>query len=213
MYIQIEGQILYYEQVGEGAPLLLLHGNCEDHHIFDELVEELQERYTCYLLDTRGHGESATPSEFHYADMAEDLAGVVTALHLEQPTVLGFSDGGIIALMAAMKYQDLFSRLLICGANFHPKGLHWKVRREIKKSYKESNDPRLLLMLEEPNISEFELSQIRVPVQIIVGENDFIIPEHTRRLAAVIPESKLFVLAGETHGSYIVHETRLAPII
>ncbi|MCR4611432.1 MAG: hypothetical protein K5644_06005, partial [Lachnospiraceae bacterium] len=66
MLIQLDGQVLYYEKTGEGKPLIMLHGNGESHEIFDRAVDILSETYTVYAIDSRGQGQSAIPSEFHY---------------------------------------------------------------------------------------------------------------------------------------------------
>lgn len=85
MYIQLNGQILYYEKYGEGQPFLLVHGNGETHEIFDVLIPELAEHYTVYAIDSRGHGLSASPKELHYMDMADDMAAFIVALELKAP--------------------------------------------------------------------------------------------------------------------------------
>ena len=92
MYIQLNGQVIYYEKTGEGSPIILAHGNGETHKIFDILIPELSRKHTVYALDTRGHGESASPEQYHYSDMAEDIAAFVHALDLTKPAFYGFSD-------------------------------------------------------------------------------------------------------------------------
>ena len=92
MYIQLNGQILYYEKYGEGQPFLLVHGNGETHEIFDVLIPELAEHYTVYAIDSRGHGLSASPKELHYMDMADDMAAFIDALELKAPLFYGFSE-------------------------------------------------------------------------------------------------------------------------
>ena len=98
VFAEVNGIRLFYETVGEGRPLVMLHGNGEDHTIFAEAAELLGERFACYLLDSRGHGQSTPVSELHYADMAEDLVAFLDELDLRDVTVYGFSDGGIITL-------------------------------------------------------------------------------------------------------------------
>ena len=61
MYIQLNSQVICYEKTGQGKPVILIHGNNEDHHIFDTLVETMSKYHTVYAMDSRGHGESATP--------------------------------------------------------------------------------------------------------------------------------------------------------
>ena len=68
MFINVNNIRLYYEKHGEGDPLILLHGNEENHFIFDEAVEKLKKYYTVYTLDSRGHGQSEKVKEYHYQE-------------------------------------------------------------------------------------------------------------------------------------------------
>ena len=55
MYADIRGIRLYYEVIGSGRPMLMLHGNGEDHTIFQEAADVLSRQFACYLIDTRDH--------------------------------------------------------------------------------------------------------------------------------------------------------------
>ena len=59
MTIQLSDVTLYYEVVGHGAPCVLVHGAWENHRIFLKTADRLKERFTCYLVDSRGHGRSS----------------------------------------------------------------------------------------------------------------------------------------------------------
>ena len=213
MYIQLNSQIICYEKTGEGSPVILLHGNREDHHIFDKLAERIERDHTVYAVDSRGHGESATPKEYHYSDMADDVINLINALDIENPYILGYSDGGIIALLVAMKAGYLLSGIICCGANLSPAGFHHSDIREIKKEYKRDNDPRTLLMLQEPNIDPSELRSINIPSLIIAGEKDCVKQKETEKIASSIPRAVLKILPGETHDSYIVKKDTIYTII
>ena len=136
MYIQLNSQVICYEKTGEGTPVILIHGNNGDHHTFDELVCTMCRDHTVYAMDSRGHGESATPKEYHYADMADDVINLIDALDIKSPALVGYSDGGIVALLVAIKASNKISRIVCCGANLSPAGIHHKDLREIKKEYK-----------------------------------------------------------------------------
>lgn len=82
MYIQLNGQILSYEKEGEGSPIIFLHGNGETHAIWDRMIAEMSMDHTVYAIDSRGQGESATPKEYHYKDMA------ATSSALSSPYIL-----------------------------------------------------------------------------------------------------------------------------
>ena len=209
MYIQLNSQVICYEKTGEGAPVILIHGNKGDHHTFDELVETMNSEHTVYAMDSRGFGESATPKEYHYADMACDVINLIHALDIEKPYLVGFSDGGIIALLVAIKASNLISGIVCCGANLNPAGIHHRDLKEIKKEYKKTNDPKTFMMLDEPDISVGELGNISVPAFIIAGENDCIKEKETKKIAENIKDSRLLILSGENHFSYIVHTDKL----
>lgn len=210
MVIQLNSQVIWYEKSGEGDPVILLHGNQESHEIFDELAARLSERFTVYALDSRGHGKSATPAEIHYEDMATDVIHFVEALEIPKPILCGFSDGGIVALLAAIRRSRLFSRLIVCGANLSPKGLKGSVLREIRRSWKKNHNPLDELMLTEPDISEWNLTRISIPVLVLAGERDMVKPKETKRIAFAIPNATLQILPGEDHGSYVIHSDKLA---
>lgn len=167
MYIQLNGQILYYEKCGEGQPFILVHGNGESHEIFDVLMPKLAEHYTVYALDSRGHGLSATPKVLHYTDMADDVAAFIDALSLDKPLYYGFSDGGIIGLILAFKYPNKLAKLMISGANLTPKDLSGKFYNAVKKQYKKEPSEPLRLMLEEPDITPADLVKVTVPTLIL----------------------------------------------
>ena len=213
MYIQLNGQVLFYEKTGEDAPLLLLHGNGESHEIFDALIPELSKQYTVYAIDSRGQGGSATPKSYHYKDMAQDVVNFITSLEIEKPIICGYSDGGIVALMIAMEHSELLSSIVVCGANLSPAGLTGKARREIKSAYKKTGNPLVGMMLEEPNISPESLSKITVPAIICAGSKDIIKPKETQAIADHIPNAKLHIFEGETHGSYVEHSDKLLSLL
>ena len=212
MYCTVNGLRLYYEVKGAGTPLIMVHGNSEDHSIFDTAVEELSQTHTVYTPDSRCHGLSDDPDEVSYDLMAADLIGFIKELQLEQPVFYGFSDGGILGLLIAMQEPRLLGKLIVSGANLNPTGLQPADREIIRKIAARGN--KLFKMMEtEPNISPADLSKITVPTVVLAGEQDLILPEHTELIARSIPGAVLEIIPGEDHGSYIVHSDKLAPIL
>ena len=212
VFAEVNGIRLFYETVGEGRPLVMLHGNGEDHTIFAEAAELLGERFACYLLDSRGHGQSTPVSELHYADMAEDLVAFLDELDLRDVTVYGFSDSGIVALLAAARCRRI-ATLIVSGANLTPQGVKAGLRLRFRIAYLFKKDPKIALMLQEPHISDETLRAIRARTLVLAGSRDIITPRQTRRLAATIPGAELQILEGEDHGSYIVHRKRIGELI
>lgn len=212
MLIGVNGIELYYEKTGQGRPLIMVHGNGEDHTIFDEAVGVLKENYTCYTVDSRGHGQSSPCKELHYKEMAQDMIAFMTELDLEDVAFYGFSDGGIVALLVAMNCSRV-TNLVVSGANITTKGTKLWFRLWLKGMSIRKKDPLIELMKNEPFISTAELSAIKVKTLVTAGSRDLIREEETRAIAEAIPQARLMILKGETHGSYIVHSTKIADIL
>ena len=212
MWINVNGIKMYYEMHGSGRPLIMLHGNSEDHTIFYDSRVLLSKHFTVYTMDSRGHGHSTRVEELHYCDMADDMIAFMDQLDLRDVIFYGFSDGGIIGLLAAMRC-DRIGMLITSGANLTPAGVMAPFRLIAKVAYAVTKDPKMKLMLDEPDISTDELAQIKVPTVVMAGEKDLVLGKETAKIAMAIPGAKLRIIPGEGHGSYIVHKSRIADII
>ncbi|MDD3919738.1 MAG: alpha/beta hydrolase [Eubacteriales bacterium] len=213
MKLFVNGIHLHYETCGKGRPLILLHGNGETHNIFDRAIPLLAERFTVYAIDSRGHGESDPVESYHYNDMAEDVHAFITALSLERPVLYGFSDGGIIGLLLSSIYPELLSCLIVSGANTDPNGIRDGWRHFFERLNRRVHDPKIDMMLVEPNITPDMLSRITVPCLVLAGGHDFVKRSDTKHIAASIPNSELNILPLHGHGSYIVHKKKIAALI
>lgn len=213
MKCSVNGVDLYFEKIGKGEALVLLHGNGDTHKIFDRAMPLLAEYFTVYAIDSRGHGESSAVSEFHYQDMAEDVKGFIDTLSLKNPILYGFSDGGIVGLLLAIKYPKMLSNLIISGANVFPNGIKDRFRIFYKIANAKAKNPRIEMMLNEPNITAEMLNKIESSTTVIVGNRDMIKPKHTKFIAENIKNSTLQVLMGEGHGSYVVDSAKIAKLI
>jgi pimeloyl-ACP methyl ester carboxylesterase len=212
MYAEIRGIRLYYEIIGSGRPLVMLHGNGEDHTIFQEAAEVLSRQFACYLIDTRDHGKSTPVKELHYPDMAEDVIAFLEAKDLKDVVLYGFSDGGIVGLLTCMK-TDRVSDLIISGANLSPDAVIGPIGLMINVMGRFSKDEKIRLMLREPNIDPEDLRAIRARTLVLAGEHDVVRKSETERIAAYIPNAYLRILPAEGHGSYTVHTRRIADIL
>src|SRR5258706_7129088 len=101
----VNGQRLYYEKMGQGTPLLLMHGFSEVGQDLIWLAKALETDYQVYLLDMPGYGRSVPPyrtfpDDFYNRDTAL-VDGLLDALKLPPAHVMGFSDGGEVALLLA----------------------------------------------------------------------------------------------------------------
>jgi len=213
MNIKVNNIELYYEKYGTGKPIILIHGNQETHEIFDKLIERLKNNYEIYAIDSRCHGKSENPKEISYNLMCDDIIEFIKELNIEKPILYGFSDGGIIGLLVAIKESDLLSNLIISGANISPDVFTTFDLVLTKLFYFFTRSKYIKMMLDEPNISIEDLQKITIPVHVLVGEKDVIKLEHTKLIANNIKNSTLEIIKDENHGSYIIHSDKLYEII
>lgn len=213
MKIEVNGIELSYEKCGSGEPLIMLHGNGETHEIFDKATPLLSERFTVYAIDSRGHGESNSVDSYHYDDMKEDVRCFIETLQLEKPVLYGFSDGGIIGLLLASEYPALLSGLIVSGANTHPDGIRKGWLKLFKFINERVHEPKMDMMLKEPDISAAMLGKIQVPTLVLAGGRDMVKRSDTEFIAQSIPGSMMRILPMQGHGSYIVHNKRIAKLI
>ena len=109
---------------GSGKPLVLLHGNGESLEYFKSQIRYFSCSYRVIAVDTRGHGGSERGSApFTLKQFAKDLKALLETMGIRKISLLGFSDGGNIALIFALKYPDSVERLILNGANLNPFGM------------------------------------------------------------------------------------------
>lgn len=212
MFVKINDIDMYYEIQGQGSPVILVHGNGEDHKIFNVLLKDLAKQNKVYTIDSRCHGKSTNTEKLTYNMMAKDTIKFIKKLGIQNPVFYGFSDGGIIGLLIAIKEPKLLKKLIISGANLNPQGLHEKVQAKVLKIANRGNK-LYKLMANEPDITLDELHTIETPTVILAGEKDVVKREHTELIASNIKDSVLDIIQGEDHTSYVVHSKKLFPIL
>ena len=199
--------------------LIMLHGNSEDHTVFAKNVEILCEKNICILPDSRGHGKtSAGTNDFSIDLMAEDLSKLCDELNLGKFKLLGFSDGGNIALTYAIRHPERTACLIAAGANINPQGLKLKAKIPIFAQYVYAYAKLKLnkvkdfslwhkfqlmsLMVNYPHISPRMLNNIDCPTLIIDGENDLIKLSHTKLIFTSIPNAKHQTVPNSGHNIF-----------
>ena len=199
----------YYIEKGAGFPLILLHGNGEDCGYFEHQMEPFAKHFRVIALDTRGHGQTPRgEAPFTIRQFAEDLLAFMDQQGIGKAHVLGFSDGGNIAMVFAMMHPERVEKLVLDGANLDPSGVKRKIQIPIEIGYrvaklfsKRSPDARknaelLGLMVNDPNVKPEELSRIQCPTLVIAGDKDMIKDKHTRLIAGSIPGAELSIIPG-----------------
>ena len=190
--------------------MLFLHGNGEDGGYFVHQLDVFAEQYHVYAIDTRGHGKTPRGSApFTISQFADDLKEFMDMHGIERANILGFSDGGNIALTFAIRYPEKVSRLILNGANLDPSGVKRAEQEKIENAYaraleheQEGSEAKrkaelLGLMVNDPHIPEEDLAKVTAKTLVIAGTDDMIEEAHTRVIHAGIPGSELVFIEGD----------------
>lgn len=110
---------LYYQDLGEGPAVVLLHGGCMSHQVWESQVYALLDAgFRVVTPDLRGHGDSDKPASAYDAEMfATDIASLIDTLNIDSFTLLGWSLGATIALTYTGIYNDQVERLILVSSN------------------------------------------------------------------------------------------------
>jgi pimeloyl-ACP methyl ester carboxylesterase len=207
---------IYFETYGSGAPVLVLHGGGGSLETMSNQIRALAPTHFVIAVDSRGQGRSTdSDAPLSYALMADDMLKLLDHLHIERVDIVGWSDGGIIALDMAAHHPERVGRIVVIGANYDAAGLvlptvlggaipsaplfytyiapdpkHWPVL------YQKLNT----MWATQPHYTLEQLGRIRAPALIIAGEFDIAKREHTNQLARAIPGSEEYIIPGGTHG-------------
>ena len=201
---------IYYEIKGTGFPVVLLHGNGENHHIFEETAEVLSKEYQVIMIDSRYHGLSIHEGELSYHQMSIDVSDVIDELKINSYDVIGFSDGGIIALLLALMDKRI-KHMVIIGANTQPQMIKSIYRLSMyltlfcllpfctynKKARLKWKLQRL--MLKEPHIQYDDLKNIKIPVLVMAGEYDMIKEKDTLAIGKSLPYGTVKIMKQGNH--------------
>ncbi len=217
-YYFIRGIRVYCEIYGSGKPLLMIHGNGGSVGAFKNNIPYFAKNYKVIVADSRSQGKSADPKDsLSFEMMADDQAALLDALYIDSAFVLGWSDGGIIAILMAIRHPEKVIKLASTGANLWPDSTaiipsfwmrdkqHFDTMDARKlKSVKDKNDWKLFLLdWYQPNIALSELKSVKCPSLIIGGDHDLIRVEHTTVIFQNIPNASLWILPNSGHATLI----------
>ena len=112
-YADVNGAKLYYEVVGEGHPLVLLHAGVANLHMWDDQVRAFRDRYRVIRFDHRGFGQSHAPAG--PASISDDVYGMLKVLNVDKAYVVGCSMGGGAALDFTLAHPQMVDGLVLVG--------------------------------------------------------------------------------------------------
>lgn len=208
---------------GGGEPLVLLHGGFDSSDtLLGALGPGLAERFRVVAFDRRGHGRTAdTDAPFSYADMAAEAAGVLEAVVGGRPAhLVGYSSGGIVALLVALRRPDLVRTLVLVGTNYHHDGLvagalgsfgpGSRLVALVARAYAERSpdgpghfptvaEKTLRLFATEPALTTDDVARVVHPALVVAGDDDAVSLAHTCSLYEALPAGQLAIVPGASH--------------
>jgi len=232
--VDINGHPTWVESRGNGKEtVLLLHGGLSNSDLLlDALSAPLETKYRVLAFDRRGHGYTADTAEpFHYESMANETIGVLEKVVGGPAHLVGWSDGGIVSLLVALRRPDLVGRIVAIGTNYHFDGVlpmnidpNSEFFTGIFQAYAERSPDSsehfdaiagkfMTLVSTEPNISIDDLRGIAAPTLVMVGDDDLIKLEHTAALYEALPNGQLSVIPRTSHALPIERPDETARVI
>ncbi|WP_428375692.1 alpha/beta fold hydrolase [Lichenicoccus sp.] len=220
----VDGIRIHYAVVGQGPPVILLHGGLANADYWGRQVRALAPRHRVIVMDSRGHGRSTRDGRpFGYDLMANDVVGLMDALGIRRADIVGWSDGAIIGLDLAMRHADRIRSVFAFAANVTTDGVRDGVEKNpnfaafIRRAGDEyrrySATPGQYdafvaqigrMWADQPNWTDAQLAAIRTPVLVADGDHDEAIKrQHTEHIAAAIPDAGLLILPNTSHFAFL----------
>jgi pimeloyl-ACP methyl ester carboxylesterase len=219
-YAPVNGIKMYYAIYGQGDPVLLIHGGLANADYWANQVLALSKTHKVIVADSRGHGRSTRTAEpIGYDLMTSDYIALLDYLKIQKTALVGWSDGGIIGIDLAMTYPARLTKLFAQAANVTTDGVKTdtmqaptfsgfvvKAGEDYKRLSSTPGDYASFLAEinkmwdTQPHWTKEQLSAIRAPTAIVLGDHDEAIKrDHTEYMASVIPGAKLIILRHVSH--------------
>jgi pimeloyl-ACP methyl ester carboxylesterase len=203
-YAHVNGIDLYFEAHGAGRPLILLHGGLGSGEMFGPVLPALADHHQVITVDLQGHGRTADidrPIDVRL--MADDIAALIEHLGLEKPDLVGYSLGGAVALLTAIKYPAMVGRLVVASVNTRSDAIYPEMRAQQgqvsaaaaefmkdtpmyqlyqRVAPRPEDFPRLLDKMGESMAKDFDFTEevhgLQVPTLIVAADADMAPPSH-----------------------------------
>ncbi len=209
-----DGVTLYYETYGQGEPLLLIHGNGATIGSLAAQIEYFKGHRRVIAMDSRDHGRSGdSAGPITYEKMADDQAALLDHLKAGPADVVGWSDGGIEALLLGLRHPTKIRKLVAMAANLNPEAVYPEVTKMVADMFAAmppgtADTPAgrrqirvAKLLSDEPHIDPAQLAKVTAPTLILSGDKDVIRLDHTVRIYESLPNADLAVLPNNTHAA------------
>jgi len=231
-YIEVLGHQLYcYEWDNNSEAVVFFHGGLSQTSHWDaEILPAIEDEFHPFAYDRTAHGFTGDRvGSLHFDYQVKEAIGYLETVVKEPAHLIGYSDGGIIALLLAIKRPELVKSVVTLGANFHHTGtlplpdFDGVVSAEDQEEYNHTSPdaPETLVLKikkmiqiwrSEPTLEKADLLNIQCPVLVMAGDDDVIAHDHTIELFENIPLGQLAILPGTSH-QFIKEKPALAQLL
>ncbi|MFI8003336.1 alpha/beta fold hydrolase [Streptomyces sp. NPDC086010] len=223
-YVDLPGVRTWYETEGSGDPLLLLHGGFCTNDTWGAQRADLAAEFRVFLPERRAHGHTPdVAGPLTYQDMADDTVAFLERVVTGPAHLVGWSDGGVVALLVAMERPDLVRKVVAIGANVRPAAESFVEPSMLDAMTPDGDDLEFFRemyapvtpdgpehwpvvaakMIEmwrtQPTLTAADLARIEASVLVMVGDDDMMTLEHTIALYRAVTGSELAVVPGASH--------------
>ena len=215
-YVELPAVRTWYEVEGQGEPVVLLHGGFCTNETWGPQRADFAADHLTFLPERRAHGHTPdVEGPLSYHDMAQDTIDFLSSVVGGPAHLVGWSDGGIVALLVAIERPDLVRKIAASGTSFKPASEIGPTEEldapAVLRSMYEAASPdgaehwpvvvgkMAELFRTEPDIPIEDLRSIGAPTLVLVGDDDDVPLEHTIELYRAIPNSELAVVPGTSH--------------
>jgi pimeloyl-ACP methyl ester carboxylesterase len=217
---------LYHEIEGSGPDLVLLHGGGGSSGDLAGLRARLRRSHRVLAPDQRGHGRSPDAEPISYVAMAADTAVFLDALGTRNADVVGWSDGGIVAMLVALNRPDLVGRAVVVGANVDgrppaPPNLSAEASAWLASAtpgdagLPDSDRSRQLIAMWQapPGITLDDLGRVTAPLLVVAADRDLVPLEHTIAMFRAASRAQLAIVPGTGHDLPVTHPDLLGDLV
>ncbi|MEW6278992.1 MAG: alpha/beta fold hydrolase [Candidatus Eremiobacterota bacterium] len=201
------GVKIHYVDMGEGEPVVLIHGaygSVATNWVAPGTAGELARTYRVVALDCRGHGRSDKPRSGYGVEMAQDVVRLMDHLGIPKARVVGYSMGGMIALKFTVLHPERVERLVLGGMGMLEQGTplqrFWKALRPRRSAVPVA----CLQGFSQLAVTREEVQGLNMPVSVIVGEKDPCRELYVDKLVSVRPSTPVTVIPEAGHITCLV---------
>jgi len=223
-YVDVGGVKTWVDSWGSGPPLVLLHGGFSSNAHWAPHAPVLAEAFEVFAPERRGHGHTPdVEGPITYALMAQDTIAFLESVVGGPAHLVGWSDGGNVALMVATQRPDLVRKLVAISANFDvsgtvpemlegaasmtadgsefafPRSEYGSISPDGPEHWPVVFDKLKRMVLSEPTIDPKELHRITAPTLVVAADDDLVRLEHTIELYRSVPDAQLAIVPGASH--------------